>query len=65
MKSKSPALFSATFPSVKEESPVQTLYQSPYLRAILSDKRISDTAKIISVANSSMAAALRYISNSK
>lgn len=50
---------------VKEESPVKTLYQSPYLKAILTDKTISDTAKMISVANSSMAAALRYISNSR
>lgn len=50
---------------VKEESPVKTLYQSPYLKAILTDKSISDTAKMISVANSSMAAALRYISNSR
>lgn len=63
MKSKSHSLFTVT--TQKDEAQVQTLYQSPYLRAILTDKRITDTAKMISVANSSMAAALRYISNLK
>lgn len=64
MKSNNPSVFATDFPA-KESSSVQTLYQSPYLRAILTDKRINDTAKMISIANSSMAAALRYISNSK
>jgi hypothetical protein len=64
MKSNNPAVFSSNF-AAKESTPVQTLYQSPYLRAILTDKKITDTAKMISIANSSMAAALRYISNSK
>ena len=64
MKTTPPPL-SFSLPQLKEESQVQTLYQSPYLRAILSDNKISDTAKMISVANSSMAAALRYISNSR
>jgi hypothetical protein len=63
MKSKTHTLFAMTVQ--KEDTQVQTLYQSPYLRAILADKRITDTTKMISVANSSMAAALRYISNSK
>ena len=62
MKSKNHSLFTVT--SQKEDTQVQTLYQSPYLKAILADKRINDTAKMISVANSSMAAALRYIANS-
>ena len=65
MKSYNHSFMPLQVSQVKEESPVKTLYQSPYLKAILTDKSISDTAKMISVANSSMAAALRYISNSK
>ena len=65
MKSYNQPFMPLQVPQVKEESPVKTLYQSPYLKAILTDKSISDTAKMLSVANSSMAAALRYISNSK
>lgn len=65
MKSNNPLLMTFSLPVLKDETPVQTLYQSPYLRAILTDKRISDTTKMISIANSSMAAALRYISNAR
>lgn len=65
MKSYNHPLIPLQSQQIKEESPVKTLYQSPYLKAILTDKTISDTAKMISVANSSMAAALRYISNSR
>jgi hypothetical protein len=65
MKSYSQSTIPLQVPQIKEETHVKTLYQSPYLKAILSDKHISDTAKMISVANSSMAAALRYISNSR
>jgi hypothetical protein len=49
----------------QELASVKPFNQSPYLRAVLSDKRISGTAKVLSMANSSMAAALRYIANSK
>lgn len=38
--------------------------QSPYLKAVLSEKGTSGTAKVLSITNSSMAAALRYIANS-
>jgi hypothetical protein len=37
--------------------------QSPYLKAILSDKKTSGPAQVFSIGNSSMAAALRYISH--
>lgn len=40
--------------------------QSPYLKAVLSDKRVAgSTARVLSMASSSMAAALRYIARSK
>jgi hypothetical protein len=44
---------------------IKPINQSPYLRAVLSDKRTSGTARMLSMVNSSMAAALRYISNDK
>ena len=65
MKSYNHPLTPVQSPQIKDESSVKTLFQSPYLKAILTDKSISDTTKMISVANSSMAAALRYISNSR
>lgn len=68
MKSNSqPSLFFSPFAvrSVKQEPSAKRLEQSPYLRAVLSDKRTSGTAKVMSMGNSSMAAALRYISSNK
>lgn len=49
----------------QEPASITSINQSPYLRAVLSDKRTSGTAKVLSMANSSMAAALRYITNTK
>jgi hypothetical protein len=50
--------------SVKPEEPVvKVSEQSPYLKAILSEKRSSAPGG--SLPNSSMAAALRYIANNK
>ena len=49
----------------QEPSSAKSFNQSPYLKAVLSDKRPSGTARVLSMANSSMAAALRYITNSK
>jgi|CXWL01.1.fsa_nt_gi hypothetical protein len=52
--------------ALKPEPPIKLSEQSPYLRAVLSDKRASGTTPVVSLANSSsLAAALRYISNSK
>ncbi len=39
--------------------------QTPYLKAILTEKRVEGPARVLSMANSSLAAALRYISNSR
>lgn len=49
---------------LKQQPNASLAEQSPYLRAVLSDRGTSGTAKILSMANSSMAAALRYIANS-
>ncbi len=47
-----------------KELAAKQVEQSPYLRAVLSDRATSGTAKVLSMANSSMTAALRYIANS-
>lgn len=63
-----PSLYFSPYslPSRKEEpASAKLLNQSPYLRAVLSDKRNADTARVLSMGNGSMAAALRYIANSK
>ncbi|MDZ4808330.1 MAG: hypothetical protein SGI96_08660 [Bacteroidota bacterium] len=68
MKSNSPQSLSASphLKAVKPElSVVKLPEQSPYLKAVLADKRPSGPARVLSMANSSLAAALRYISNSK
>jgi hypothetical protein len=39
--------------------------QSPYLKAVLSEKKIAGPAQVFSIINSSMTAALRYISQSR
>ncbi len=49
----------------KQEPTANPLNQSPYLKAVLSDKRTSGPARVLSMVNSNMAAALRYIANSK
>ncbi|MCY7311564.1 MAG: hypothetical protein LH619_12355 [Chitinophagaceae bacterium] len=68
MKSNSPQSLSASshLKAVKQELPVVKLPEhSPYLKAVLADKRDSGPARVLSMANSSLAAALRYIANSK
>lgn len=59
-QSLSPDLQKAT----KQEIAAKPTEQSPYLKAVLSERKNSDTARVLSMANSSMAAALRYIANS-
>ena len=39
--------------------------QTPYLKAVLTEQRVAGPARVLSMANSSLAAALRYISNSR
>jgi len=52
--------------AVTQELPVIKLpEQSPYLKAVLADKRTSAPARVFSMANSSLVAALRYIAQSK
>ncbi len=48
----------------KQEPAAKAAEQSPYLKAVLSERGTSAPAKVLSMANSSMAAALRYIANS-
>jgi hypothetical protein len=50
--------------ALKQETKVTPFYRSPYLRAVLSEKRTQTPGKVLSMDNSSMAAALRYITNS-
>ena len=47
----------------QEPAPTHSI-QTPYLRAVLTDKK-TDPARVLSMTNSSLAAALRYIANSK
>jgi len=49
----------------KQETSSPPSNQSPYLRAVLADKKTSGPARILSMTNSSLAAALRYITNNK
>jgi hypothetical protein len=49
----------------KQELTVTPLHNSPYLRAVLSERKSSGPARILSMANSSMGAALRYIAHKK
>jgi hypothetical protein len=52
--------------SQKQEPLAKPSHQSPYLRAILSEKTISRPGRLLSMNNdSSMAAALRYITHNK
>jgi hypothetical protein len=51
--------------SQKQESSAKPFSQSPYLRAVLSENTISRPGRLLSMTNSSMAAALRYINNNK
>jgi hypothetical protein len=51
--------------SQKPEPPATPSYQSPYLRAVLSEKAISRPGRVLPMNNSSLAAALRYITNNK
>ena len=53
-----------SFKAAKKEIIANPAEQSPYLRAILSENRASGAAKVLSIANSSMSAALRYIASS-
>lgn len=46
-------------PEAKQTEP------SPYLRAVLSENVITRPARVLSLAKDSMAAALRYIANSR
>jgi hypothetical protein len=58
--------FSPHAPKARKQEPLAAAtHQSPYLRAVLSDKRAPGPAKVLSLTNTSMAAALRYIANSK
>jgi len=50
--------------TLKQENKVTPFYRSPYLRAVLSESRPKTPGKVLSMDNSSMAAALRYITNS-
>lgn len=48
------------------QKPVENqINQSPYLRAVLSEKKASSSAQVLSMVSSSMTAALRYISQSR
>lgn len=47
--------------SQKQDLPVKSSHQSPYLRAVLSEKTILRPGRILNGNDSSMAAALRYI----
>ena len=49
----------------QEAKSVNLFNQSPYLKAVLTDKKSSGPARVFSMGNSSLAAALRYIANSK
>jgi hypothetical protein len=51
--------------SQKQEPSAPTQHQSPYLRAVLSEKAISRPGRVLSMNNSSLDAALRYINHSK
>ncbi len=51
--------------SQKQGASVKPLSESPYLRAVLSEKTITRPGRLLSMGNSSMAAALRYITQSK
>jgi hypothetical protein len=51
--------------SQKQEVPAKPSHQSPYLRAVLSEKAISRPGRVLSMNNSSLAAALRYINSTK
>lgn len=48
-----------------EATSAKSFEQTPYLKAVLTEKRVPGPARVLSMANSSLAAALRYISNSK
>lgn len=67
MKGNNPISLYANSPSMKalkQENKVTPFYRSPYLRAVLSEKRPATPGKVLSMENSTMAAALRYITNS-
>lgn len=67
MKSSNhPSLYFSLNPlkALKKE-PEEPVRQSPYLRAVLSTKRSSGPARVVSMGNSTMAAALRYINNQR
>lgn len=51
--------------ALKQEPAPTYSMQTPYLRAVLTDKRNSGPARVMSMTNSNLAAALRYIANSK
>ena len=55
--------------SLKAQEPAATsaksFEQTPYLKAVLTEQRVAGPARVLSMANSSLAAALRYISNSR
>lgn len=64
MKGNSQPYFSP-LKALKKEPEAKQLQRSPYLRAVLTDKKNSVPARVLPMGNSTMAAALRYISNSK
>ncbi len=68
MKSNSPSVndFSASeMKSSHQKIAVNQFNQSPYLKAVLSENKASGPAQVLSMVNSSMTAALRYISQSR
>ena len=50
--------------SVKQDGAVKSAGQSPYLKAVLTAKRSPGSTKVLTMSNSSLAAALRYIKQS-
>lgn len=51
--------------SQKQGLSATPISQSPYLRAVLSEKTITRPGRLLSMNNSNLAAALRYIAQSK
>ena len=64
MKSDNPLpLYFSPLKPVRQDDLSKSAEQSPYLKAVLSDKRSG--ARVLPIGNSSMEAALRYISAHK
>ena len=64
MKGNSQPFFTPLI-ALKPETTAMPTKQSPYLRAVLTDKKTTGPARVLSMGNSTMAAALRYISSKR